>query len=110
MASLVVRQFDVVENPSDSAAIRSRAPYLVVLQSHFLDALKTTIVAPLFRPDVIPAENAVMLPVSIADESLVLDLALLANIETRLLRRVVANISDHDLEIRRAIDRLLSGF
>jgi toxin CcdB len=110
VAELVIRQFDVIENPSESSSVRSQAPYLVVLQSHHLDALKTTIVAPLFRPDVIPAENVVMLPVSIQGEQLVLDLALMANIETRLLKRVVTNLSDQDFEIRRAIDRLLAGF
>jgi len=102
------RQFDVVDNPTEAS--RSKVPYLVVLQSHFLAALNTTIVAPLFRPEVIPAESAVMLPIVLNGEALVLDVALIANIETKRLRGVVGNLVQYDLEIRRAIDRLLTGF
>lgn len=108
MAILVVRQFDVVENPNEGT--RAKAPFLVVLQSHFLDALSTTIVAPLFWPHVIPAENGVMLAVDLGEDQFVLDLALLANIETRRLRRTVGSLAKYDLEIRRAVDRLLTGF
>ena len=73
-------------------------------------SLNTVVVAPLFRPEVIPAENAVMLAVKFGSEPLVLDLALIANLPTRLLRQPVGNLVEYDLEIRRAIDRLLSGF
>jgi hypothetical protein len=108
VAFLVSRQFDVVANPSEAS--RDQVPYLVVLQSHFLAALNTTIVAPLFRPEVIPAESAVMLPVTFIGEALVLDVALLANIETRRLPPTLGSLVQYDLEIRRAIDRLLTGF
>jgi toxin CcdB len=108
MAPLVIRQFDVFENPSGRT--NGPVPYIVVLQSHYLDALNTVVVAPLFRPEVIPAENAIMLAVKVNEEALVLDLALIANLPTRLLRQTIGNLVDYDLEIRRAIDRLLSGF
>lgn len=104
----MIRQFDVFENPSSRTI--GDVPYIVVLQSHYLDALNTVVVAPLFRPEVIPAENAVMLAVRFDAEPLVLDLALIANLPTRLLRQSVGNLVEYDLEIRRAINRLLSGF
>lgn len=108
MAQLVIRQFDVFDNPSDR--LRRSAPYLVALQSHFLDALNTTIVAPLFLPAVIPAENVVMLAVEFNGQPLVLDVTLLANIQAKSLTRSRGSLAHYDLEIRRAIDRLLTGF
>jgi hypothetical protein len=108
MAQLVIRQFDVFDNPSDR--LKRSAPYIVALQSHYLDALNTTVVAPLFRPEVIPAENVVMLAVEFSGQSLVLDVTLLANLPSKLLGRPRGSLVQYDLEIRRAIDRLLTGF
>ncbi|HEX3920204.1 MAG TPA: CcdB family protein [Caulobacteraceae bacterium] len=104
----MIRQFDVFENPN--ARSRPQAPYIVSIQSHFLDALITTVVAPLFRAEIMPADRAVILPIEFADQALTLNVALIANIESRRLRRSVGSLVSYDLEIRRAIDRLLTGF
>jgi hypothetical protein len=108
LAILVIRQFDVFENPDVRG--RTNVPYIVSVQSHFLDALKTTLVAPLFRAEVMPPENGVILPIEFEGRALALNVALIANIESRSLRRSVGSLAHQDLEIRRAIDRLLMGF
>ena len=40
----------------------------------------------------------------------VLNVALIANIESRMLRQSLGSLAGYELEIRRAIDRLLTGF
>ena len=104
----MIRQFDVFDNPSDR--FLTQIPFVVAIQSHFLDVLRTTIVAPLFRVEIIPPERGVILPVTFQDQTLALNVALLANIETRLLRRPLGNLLEYEMEIRRAIDRVLTGF
>lgn len=108
MAELVIRQFDVFENPSDR--LRNQVPFVVTIQSHFLEVLRTTIVAPMFRIDVMPPERGVILPVTFEGEPYALNIALLGNIETRLLRRSLGSLLDYEIEIRRAIDRVMTGF
>lgn len=108
MAELVIRQFDVTANPDPDTS--AQAPYVVVLQSHLFKALDTTIVAPLFRPGIVAADALIALDVAVLDEAMVLDVALLTNIESRLLRGVVANLRDYDYAIQRALDRLFTGF
>lgn len=104
----MIRQFDVFDNPGDR--LRTQIPFVVAIQSHFLEALSTTIVAPLFREQIMPPERGVILPIRFRGESLALNVALLANIETKLLRRPLGSLVDSEFEIRRAIDRVLTGF
>ena len=104
----MIRQFDVFDNPSER--LRDQVPFVVAIQSHFLEALRTTIIAPLFRVEVMPPERGVILPVTFREEPLALNIALLANIEARMLRRPLGSLVEHELEIRRAIDRVLTGF
>ena len=93
----MIRQFDVFENPSDR--LRRQVPYIIAIQSHFLEALRTMIFAPLFRPEFMPPERGLILPVQLGGEALSLNVALLANIETRLLRRSLGNLGDYELDI-----------
>ncbi|CAN5173243.1 hypothetical protein BH11PSE2_BH11PSE2_16300 [soil metagenome] len=44
-----MRQFDVCSNPSERS--RAYAPFVIVLQSHLLDAMPTVIVAPMIHAD-----------------------------------------------------------
>ncbi|WP_180896904.1 CcdB family protein [Caulobacter flavus] len=114
MASLVIRQFDVFANPG--ASTRSAVPYVVVLQSHMFEALDTIVVAPPMR---LPATDAdagfskVWIEVEIAGERLTIDVALLANLERRMLNQRIASLAAlaaHEDAIRRALDRLFTGF
>ena len=102
------RQFDVCRYPGQST--ETDAPYVCVIQSHYLAGMDTVIVAPLLRADMAATNSQVTVPVSVDDENYALDLALMANIETRHLGAVVGNLLDHEFDIRRALDRLFTGF
>ena len=52
----MIRQFDVFDNPSDR--LHNQVRFVVAIQSHFLDALRTTIVAPMFRVQIILLSEA----------------------------------------------------
>lgn len=99
-----MRQFDAVPNPSKSSA--QIAPYLVVLQSHLLDGLDSVIVAPAVR-DAARLLTVFEIAVEIAG-----DLAIpeLFAIERAPLPRPTASLAAHEDEIRRALDRLFTGF
>jgi toxin CcdB len=102
-----LRQFDVVENPSPSG--RAYAPYLVVLQSHHLDPLDSVILAPVVRDADRPL-SLLDVTVEVAGETLVVAMAELASVNRQLLRQAVLSISDHEDDLRRALDRLFTGF
>lgn len=104
----MIRQFDVFANPGSST--RVKAPYIVVLQSHLFEALSTVIVAPLMRIGTPSAESKILLEVEFGGERLVVDVALLANIEHRMLGRARGSLIAHEDDIRRALDRLFTGF
>ncbi len=108
MAVLVIRQYDVVENPNPSS--RTAVPYLLILQSHLFEALNTLIVAPIFPAVSMPPDNRVLLPIEIDGQPMTINLALMANIERRGLGSRVINLLEEDYEIRRGIDRLFTGF
>jgi toxin CcdB len=108
VAHLVIRQFDVFINPG--ASTRSKAPYVVVLQSHLFEALATVIVAPLMRIDAPSGDSKVLIDLEFAGERLVVNTALLANIEHRMLGRSRGSLKSHEDDIRRALDRLFTGF
>lgn len=103
----MIRQFDVFTNPG--ASTRSKAPYIVVLQSHLFEALSTVVVAPLMRIRTPSSDSKVPLEVEFSGEALVMDVALLANIEHRMLGRSRGSLAEHE-DIRRALDRLFTGF
>jgi toxin CcdB len=109
VAPLVIRQFDVFANPG--ASTRSAVPYVVVLQSHMFEALDTVVAAPLMRIPTTETElSKVWVAVEIANERLAIDVALLANLERRMLNRRIASLAAHEDAIRRALDRLFTGF
>jgi toxin CcdB len=102
-----VRQFDVFTNPSEAS--RDFAPFVVMLQSHHLRDIDTAIVAPLIRESS-PILSGFDLPISFNGESLYLAVSELGSVEIGLLRRAVGSLVEHDYEIRRALDRLFTGF
>ncbi len=102
-----MRQFDVFENPSDRS--RSYAPYIVILQSHHLAPIDTVIVAPLIA-DALRPLTLIDLPVLVLERPLVAALSELANMPRKLLRSPVASLATEEDAIRRALDRLFTGF
>ena len=103
-----MRQFDVYPNPS--ARSREHAPYVVVLQSHFLAATPTAVVAPLLIDDDRSAYSEASVKVVFGGTPYVLSIPELAGIEPSRLGRRSGTVNDYDYEIRRALDRLFTGF
>lgn len=104
----MIRQFDIHRTPKSRGS--DAAPFLCVLQSHYLEAVDTVIVAPLIKASALATPSQVAVPVSIQGEDYLLDVALMANIQRRGLGPAVANLVAHEDDIRRALDRLFSGF
>ena len=99
-----MRQFQAFANPS--LASRPFAPFVIVLQSHYLP-LETVVVAPI----VIDATSLGLdIPVTVEGRELHIAISELGNIPSAPLRRVVADLAAHEDDIRRALDRLFTGF
>jgi toxin CcdB len=105
---VVIRQYDVFDNPS--AATRAKVPYIVVLQSHLFEALPTLVIAPMMRLDQSVQSGKILIEVDFADERLVVNVAFLANIERQRLGRSRGSLALYEDDIRRAVDRLFTGF
>ena len=103
-----MRQFDVFPNPS--ARSREVAPFVAIISSHFVDRMATVLVAPMVRMP--PAErlSKVMVEVAFSGETLMLSLPELAPIPRGLLGHLAGDLRAYEDEIRRALDRLFTGF
>ncbi len=104
----MIRQFDVIDNPS----VRSRAiaPYLVVVQSQFYDETPTILVAPLLKMPRQAVLTRVSLRVEFEREPFVLLLSEIGAIDRRPPTHAVGSLTRYEDDIRRAIDRLFTGF
>jgi toxin CcdB len=102
-----VRQFDVFENPSSEA--RRFAPFLVVLSSHLVLGFDDAIVAPLVN-DSQATVGTLEIDVDFADARLVLVVSELVGMAGRNLRHRVGSLASYEDDIRRALDRLFTGF
>jgi len=102
-----VRQFDVYENPSAEA--RRFAPFVVVLSSHLIPGFDDAVVAPLVNDSAaIVAEFEIA--VVVEQQPLVVVLTELAGVQGRSLKRRVGSLLAQEDDIRRALDRLFTGF
>ena len=99
-----MRQFDVYANPSASSA--RFAPFVIVLQSHHIE-LKSVVVAPLVNDKL---ATSIEIAVEVEGNQYVMALTELGSIPAAPLRTPVANLSEYEYEVRRALDRLFSGF
>ena len=102
-----MRQFDIYENPAAEA--RAFAPSVVVLSTHLLLDFEDAVVAPLVN-DAQHTVAGLELDVDVEDEPLVLVVSDLSAIEGRELRRFVGTLAEREFDIRRALDRLFTGF
>lgn len=102
-----MRQFDAYQNPSPEA--RRVAPHLVVLSSHHLRDFSEVIVAPAVN-DVTRVVSDLELPVEIRGEALTLLISELFSITATTLRKRTESLAEHEDAIRRALDRLFTGF
>jgi toxin CcdB len=103
-----LRQFDVCENPS--ARSREAAPFLVVLQSHLLNEMPTAIVAPLLIDDGRSAYAEASAKVTWNGSTFILSVPELVAIDARSLSRPLGNLGAYEEGIRRALERLFTGF
>nr|WP_295110236.1 CcdB family protein [uncultured Caulobacter sp.] len=99
-----MRQFDVFINPSRDT--RDFAPFVVALQSHPV-SLDSIIVAP-----IIEDSDDYLFNIAVEVEGRLLHIAMaeLANIPAQGIGRARANLAEHEDAIRRALDRLFTGF
>jgi len=103
-----LRQFDVFPNPSPRA--RAEIPYVVVLQSHLLRNSPTQLVAPLIIADELSAYSEVSVPVKVMGSDFSLTLTELSSLKASLLREAIGSLLAYEDDIRRALDRLFTGF
>jgi toxin CcdB len=103
-----LRQFDVFQNPNERS--RRIAPLIVVVQSHLLEELPTVLVAPLLHASERPAYSKVSCAISLGGADYTLSLAELVALDARALAIPVANLVEHEDTIRRALDRVFTGF
>ena len=101
-------QFDVVGNPSHSS--RLVAPFVTILQSHYLAPIDTTLVCPLYHRRILAPDDLLFLPLMMQGELLTLALPLVAPVVTARLGQPIGSLADAEYEIRRALDRLFTGF
>lgn len=102
-----MRQFDVFTNPSRSTS--SLAPFLVMLSSHHLRELSVVVVAPLVRDRPTPARD-LELVLSFEGEAYTLPLTDIYGLERKALSRRTGSLAEREDDIRRALDRLFTGF
>ncbi|MDG2531925.1 CcdB family protein [Caulobacter endophyticus] len=102
-----MRQFDVYRNPVPAA--RGVAPFLAILSSHHLHGLTEVVVAPVVN-DVQSAIADLEIPVVVEDQALTLVVSELFSLDAHQLRQRIASLAAHEDAIRRALDRLFTGF
>ena len=104
----MIRQFDVIDNPSVRS--RSIAPYLVVVQSQFYDETPTILVAPLLKMPMQAVLTRVSLRVEFRGDPFVLLPSEIGAIDRRPPTRPAGSLARYEDDIRRALDRLFTGF
>lgn len=102
-----MRQFDVYETPGASARV---APFVLILQSHFLDALPSVLVAPLLRSGERPAYKEVSVTLPFEGESFVISPAEMVAMDRRRLTQHRGDLRQYEDQIRRALERVFTGF
>lgn len=104
----MIHQFDVFANPSMRS--RAEAPYVAVLQSHHAADLPTVVVAPVYRPQAALPLSELSIRVEIGGQTLVVFAPELVGVSATLLRQRTASLAAYEDDIRRALDRLFTGF
>ncbi len=100
-----MKQFDVYANADDET--RGFIPRVVIVSSHYLP-LDNVLVAPLLLRATTMTE--VEVPLVFAGVEHALSLMLMTALPVARLRRKVGSVAEHEAEIRRALDRLFTGF
>ena len=104
----MIRQFDLIDNPSSRS--RVIAPFLMVVQSHLYDEGSTLLVAPLLGMASAAVLTRVSLTVSHDRRDYILMLSELGAIRRPTVAVVRGSLLAYEDDIRRALDRLFTGF
>ena len=99
-----LRQFDVFRNPSPAS--RRFAPFVAMIQSHFIEQ-EVVVVAPLATDK---ATTGVDISIDHRVDSFVLALSELGSVPRQSLGRALGSLAYQEDDIRRALDRLFTGF
>ena len=104
-----MRQFDICRNANPDSA--DRIPYLLVIQSDFLESLDTRLVVPLAPTrDRSPPISRLNPAFDVAGESHVALFTELAGVPRGVLGEPVSSAPDRSHEITAALDFLIHGF
>jgi len=102
-------RFDVFANPDPSE--RSTIPYMLDVQNEFLDILETRVVVPLYASSRFSARVRNLNPAfEVAGRSVVMDTLSIGGVPIAELRRPVANLASHQLDIQDALDTLFGSY
>ncbi|MDP1632884.1 MAG: CcdB family protein [Caulobacter sp.] len=99
-----MRQFDVFRTSSPDS--RRFAPFVAMIQSHFIEP-DVVVVAPLATDKI---ANGVDVGVDHGGSGFVLALSGMGSVPRRSPGRTLGSLVDREDDIRRALDRLFSGF
>ncbi|HJV40860.1 CcdB family protein [Caulobacter sp.] len=102
-----MRQFDLYENPV--SAMREAVPLVVVLSSHHATGLTEAIVAPVLRGRTLPV-SAFEIPLNRDEDILLISMTGMTAVRETDLRHRVGSAIAYEDAIRRALDRLFTGF
>jgi toxin CcdB len=102
-----LRQFDLYENPISE--MRTAVPFVVILSSHHATGLTEAIIAPVLKGRAIPV-SAFEIPVERDGDILLISVTGMIAIRQTDLRRRIGSAAEHEDAIRRALDRLFTGF
>lgn len=103
-----IRQFDIFPHPI--TYLRKDFPYLVNIQSDYLDSLSTRLCASLFRGQPQLAIDRLEPVVKVGDEELVLSILDLATFRLAELGEPSGNIAEYRPGIVAALDIVITGF
>ncbi|HEY2708468.1 MAG TPA: CcdB family protein [Caulobacteraceae bacterium] len=103
-----MQRFDIYDSPSGRNA--DLTPYVVVLQSHYLDGLPSVVVAPLIVESAAEKFPYLSVPVVVGGDRFVVSLHELIAVDVRSLKQKVGNVLSAADAIDRGLQRLFSGF
>jgi len=103
-----MKQFDICENLS--AASKKRFPFVMILQTDFLDEIETCVVAPLARSEAFLAATRLNPSFEINGKNFVLSTPELAGVSRSSIGRTVVSRKEERDRIVGALDILFLGF
>ena len=102
-----MKQYDVIDNPVGS--MRAFVPYLVSLQSHYLQDIESVVVAPVILDGLRPL-TSLDVPVTFDNRTMVVAVAEMSSMFRPAASHKRGSLVEHQDGIRRALEKLFTGF